>query len=33
MFAALIIGSLPMLIAFLAMQKAVFRGYASGLKG
>lgn len=33
LFAALIIASLPMLIAFLAMQKAVFRGYASGLKG
>jgi raffinose/stachyose/melibiose transport system permease protein len=33
LFAALILGSLPMLAAFLIMQKAVFRGYASGLKG
>jgi len=33
LFAALIIASLPMLIAFLVMQKAVFRGYATGLKG
>jgi raffinose/stachyose/melibiose transport system permease protein len=33
LFSALILGSLPMLLAFLVMQKAVFRGYASGLKG
>lgn len=33
MFAALILGSLPMLIAFLILQKAVFRGYATGIKG
>lgn len=32
-FAALILGSLPVLIAFFIMQKAVFRGFASGLKG
>jgi raffinose/stachyose/melibiose transport system permease protein len=33
LFAALIMASLPMLIAFLAMQKAVFRGYSTGIKG
>ncbi|MDQ7904641.1 carbohydrate ABC transporter permease [Phytohabitans sp. ZYX-F-186] len=32
-FASLIMTSVPILIAFLAMQKAVFRGYSSGLKG
>jgi raffinose/stachyose/melibiose transport system permease protein len=32
-FAALILGALPILAGFLIMQKAVFRGYASGLKG
>jgi len=33
LFAALILGSIPVLAAFFVMQKAVFRGYASGLKG
>ena len=32
-FASLILGSVPVLAAFLIMQKAVFRGYSSGLKG
>lgn len=31
-FSSLILGSIPVLTAFLIMQKAVFRGYASGLK-
>lgn len=32
-FASLILGAIPVLAAFLVMQKAVFRGYASGIKG
>ncbi|WP_442575361.1 carbohydrate ABC transporter permease [Microbacterium sp. F51-2R] len=32
-FAGMIIAAIPVLAAFLIMQKAVFRGYASGLKG
>jgi raffinose/stachyose/melibiose transport system permease protein len=32
-FAGLILAAIPILAAFLIMQKAVFRGYASGLKG
>jgi raffinose/stachyose/melibiose transport system permease protein len=32
-FAGLILAAVPILAAFLIMQKAVFRGYASGLKG
>lgn len=32
-FSSLMLGSIPVLIAFLIMQKAVFRGYSSGLKG
>jgi raffinose/stachyose/melibiose transport system permease protein len=32
-FAGMIIAAIPILAAFLIMQKAVFRGYASGLKG
>jgi raffinose/stachyose/melibiose transport system permease protein len=33
LFSALILGSIPVLLAFFVMQKSVFRGYASGLKG
>lgn len=32
-FASLIIGSIPIIVAFLIMQRAVFRGYATGIKG
>ena len=32
-FAALLIGSIPIVAAFLIMQRAVFRGYATGIKG
>lgn len=32
-FSGMIIAAIPVLAAFLVMQKAVFRGYASGLKG
>lgn len=32
-FSSLILGAIPVLIAFVVMQKAVFRGYASGIKG
>jgi raffinose/stachyose/melibiose transport system permease protein len=32
-FAALILGALPILAVFVIMQKAVFRGYSSGIKG
>ncbi|MDQ0615351.1 raffinose/stachyose/melibiose transport system permease protein [Microbacterium sp. W4I4] len=32
-FAALILAALPVLVVFMLMQKAVFRGYSSGLKG
>lgn len=32
-FAALTLGSIPIVAAFLAMQRATFRGYSSGLKG
>ncbi len=32
-FSSLILGSIPILAAFLLMQKAVFRGYATGIKG
>jgi raffinose/stachyose/melibiose transport system permease protein len=33
LFASLLLGAVPVLVAFLIMQRAVFRGYASGLKG
>ena len=32
-FSSLILGAIPVLIAFVVMQKAVFRGYSSGIKG
>jgi raffinose/stachyose/melibiose transport system permease protein len=32
-FASLIIGCIPIVAAFLIMQRAVFRGYATGIKG
>ena len=32
-FAGLVIGVAPILIAFFALQKSVIKGFASGLKG
>jgi raffinose/stachyose/melibiose transport system permease protein len=31
-FAALLLGAIPIVVTFLVMQKATFRGYMSGLK-